>query len=126
MTDALIVVGEQSFPIHTFVLAARSSVFQVMFAADMSESRCGVVEIDDVEPDVFRQFLRFVYTGQLDGPLSSALASVAHKYGVKTLEDLCGADARLEEFRPCFSEEDDAISSVFSVCPLDPMKNARR
>lgn len=126
MTDALIVVGEQSFSVHKFMLAARSRVFQAMFESDMSESRTGIVEIDDVEPDIFRQFLRFVYTGQLDGPLSPALRYVAHKYDVSTLEALCEACVGFEGLHSHLSEEDDVVSSVLLMCPLNPTKSSGR
>ena len=91
-TDVLFKVGDRSFFAHKFILAARSPVLAAMFHADMIESRTGTVEIDDVDPDIFRQFLRFVYTGQVDGPLGKDLKRVADKYDVKTLLALCKAE----------------------------------
>ena len=96
-TDILFKVGDRSFWAHKFILAARSPVLAAMFHADMIESRTGTVEIDDVDPDIFRQFLRFVYTGQVNGPFSKELKRVADKYDVKTLMSLCKAAAEVPQ-----------------------------
>ena len=90
-TDVQLVVGERVFPVHKVILAARSPVFNAMFSNAMTESKSGIVNITDVDPDVLEQFLRFMYTGELhqSAPCSNRLAAVADKYQVETLQDLC-------------------------------------
>ena len=89
LTDVLFHVGDVAFPVHKFVLSARSPVFQVMFESNMIESRTGRVQIVDAEPEIFKQFLYFIYTGQLMKPASQELGVVADKYDVETLTSLC-------------------------------------
>ena len=84
-------MGGKSFHVHKFILAARSLVFRAMLAADMIESKNGYVTIDDADAEIFRQFLYFLYTGQLDGPASPELGIVADNYDVKTLSAICKA-----------------------------------
>ena len=88
-TDFVFQVFASFFPIHKFILAARSPVFRAMFESDMIESRTGRVQIVDVEPEIFRQLLQFLYTGMLDKPVSKELGDAAEKYQVETLTSLC-------------------------------------
>ena len=89
LTDVVFQVGDSTFPAHKFVMVARSSVFRAMFEADMKEARTGRVQIVDATPDIFEQFLQFLYTGQLAKPASKHLGYLAEKYDVKTLSSLC-------------------------------------
>ena len=43
---------------------ARSLVFHAMFEHEMEERKLGRVEITDVDHEVMREMLRFVYTGK--------------------------------------------------------------
>nr|CAB3482450.1 unnamed protein product [Digitaria exilis] len=52
---------------HKVILAARSPVFKALFFGLMSEKREGHVTIQDMEPDVFKALLRFVYAGSVHG-----------------------------------------------------------
>ena len=89
--DVELVVSGVSFKAHRAILAARSPVFAAMFASTMSESVTGRVDIPDVSPETFAQFLQFIYTGRLDTPCfaNEQLGSCADKYNIKTLIDLC-------------------------------------
>ena len=89
LTEVVFQVGDSTFPAHKFVLAARSPVFRAMFEADMKEARTGRVNIVDAAPDIFEQFLQFLYTGKLIKPASKQLGYVAEKYEVRTLSSLC-------------------------------------
>lgn len=51
------------FQAHKAVLAARSMVFAAMFEHAMEESKHNRVEITDVDHEVLREMLRFIYTG---------------------------------------------------------------
>ena len=91
--DIEFIVSGVVFKAHRAIVCARSTVFAAMFASGMRESKTGRVEINDASPETFADFLKFVYTGQLD-TLSFAnrqLGYCADKYQVKTLSDLCSA-----------------------------------
>lgn len=46
------------------LLAARSPVFQAMFEHEMEERKHNRVDITDVDHEVLREMLRFIYTGK--------------------------------------------------------------
>jgi len=51
---------------HSQVLAARSEVFERQFFGGLQESVSKEVLIEDVEPKVFKGFLKFLYTDELE------------------------------------------------------------
>ena len=92
-SDLKLRCGDQDFPCHKFMLASRSDVFCAMFAHDMKENQLGVVQLDDTEPQVVKQFLAFIYTDHFDDTsfaTVSRLLPLAEKYNVKRLCSLCG------------------------------------
>jgi len=50
--------------IHFFLLAARSDVFAAMFEHEMEERKLNRVAITDVDHEVLKEMLRFIYTGK--------------------------------------------------------------
>ena len=46
------------------IISARSMVFNAMFAHEMEESKQNRVDITDVDHEVMREMLRFIYTGK--------------------------------------------------------------
>jgi len=90
LTDVEYLVGEEAFGAHRSLLSARSPVFAAMFASGMKEAETGQVRIEDVDPTTFQLFLKFLYTGMFE-PSSKGreLFTVADKYGVETLMELC-------------------------------------
>ena len=93
-TDVEFVVRRCNFSAHKFVLAARSPVFAAMLTSGMSESISNRIKIDDVAPTTFKQFLKFLYTGEYTTEACSphkiqALFQVADKYQVDTLKQIC-------------------------------------
>jgi hypothetical protein len=63
-SDVTLVVEGQEIFAHRLILAARSPVFAAMFSHKMVESRENVVRLEDISEPVFRQLLKFMYTGQ--------------------------------------------------------------
>jgi len=51
---------------HKLILTTRSSYFRAMLSTGMVESKTGRVYIDHCRPSVFKQLLRFLYTGTCD------------------------------------------------------------
>ncbi len=75
------------FSAHKFILAARSTVFAAIFSKNM-ESQSSLAE--PVDSNTMEQFLKFIYTGQLVGLISSSdLGQLATKYQISTLQRLC-------------------------------------
>lgn len=101
LTDVELRVGNRSFQAHRAILSARSSVFNAMFSHDTSESQTGLVNITDLNPEVFQDFLVFLYTGRLSTSEKMAdLWVAADKYDVKTLEritEIARARPRIED-----------------------------
>ena len=98
LSDFTVVVGDgdkeeqqqQQIPVHRERLAACSPVFAAMFRhKDTKEVQESQVVITDVHPDVFKDFLQFVYTGVK--PKCASLTT-----GLLTL-----ADKVLLDFRFC-------------------------
>ncbi|CAN6318459.1 unnamed protein product [Urochloa humidicola] len=64
--DVIFDVGGQTFAAHRCVLAARSPVFNAELFGTMKESdTAGVIRVDDMEAQVFKALLYFVYTDSL-------------------------------------------------------------
>jgi speckle-type POZ protein len=78
---------------HVVILTARSSVFAAMFKCDMEESKTRKVVIEDIEPEVFRQLLHYLYTGTCPllemKSITRDLYVAADKYDVETLKKEC-------------------------------------
>ncbi|CAL4941919.1 unnamed protein product [Urochloa decumbens] len=100
--DVVFEVGGQTLMAHRCVLAARSPVFNVELFGKMKESVCaGVICIDDMEAQVFKALLTFIYTDSLptmtnkegeeeDGDvMAQHLLVAADRYDIKRLKLIC-------------------------------------
>ena len=92
--DIVIDVKGQKFEAHKVVLASRSPVFLAMFQNDLMEKKTNTVKIEDIEPVVFEEVLRFIYTDEVNKmeDMAPNLLAVADKYMLDLLK------ARCEEF----------------------------
>ncbi|XP_051230365.1 BTB/POZ and MATH domain-containing protein 3-like [Lolium perenne] len=71
--DVTFQVGERRFYAHRAVLAARSSVFKAGLLGAMKENSAGsIIEIRDMEADVFKSLLNFIYTDSVPHALQIA------------------------------------------------------
>ena len=67
-SDVTLVFGGKEIPAHRAILAARSSVFAMMFKyGDSKEVQEARVEITDLDADVAHELLRYIYTGEVAG-----------------------------------------------------------
>ena len=95
----LVIVPKESgsmpveFPTHKVILAARSPVFAKMFEHKMQESATNKVKIDDIKPNVLKEMLTYIYTGQAPGigdkNMAYDLFYAADKYQLSHLKLLC-------------------------------------
>ncbi|KAF6991985.1 hypothetical protein CFC21_009024 [Triticum aestivum] len=62
--DVMFEVGHETFAVHRCVLASRSAVFMAELFGPMKEgiATAGAIQIQDMEPNVFKALLSFVYT----------------------------------------------------------------
>lgn len=90
-SDTKLIVGNKEFKVHKCILAARSPVFSAMFECNMKEKIENSVEITDVEPDLMKEVLRFIYTGKVNRMenMEKDLFRVADKYDLNRLKMLC-------------------------------------
>lgn len=90
-SDVKIIVGNKEFPAHKSILAARSRVFSAMFAHNMKEHLENTVTINDVDPDVMSEVLRFIYTGKASKleSMGKDIFTVADKYVLDGLKVIC-------------------------------------
>ena len=86
-SDIIVNVRVREFKAHKTILATRSSYFAAMFDHPTKENfdhRSNQIEIDDIEPDVFREILRFIYTGRASETamekICLGILAVADKY----------------------------------------------
>lgn len=92
-SDVTLVVGGARFEVHRAILGSRSPVFEAMFEHEMAEKQAGVVVVTDMEEDVMRELLRFLYTGtapNLDR-LADELLAAADRYQCERLKTMCEA-----------------------------------
>ncbi len=87
--------GPQQIGAHANILAARSPVFSAMFQHDMKEAKTGQVTVEDIQPDIFRQLLQYIYSGRICQPLTETTAQplfvAADKYDIEDLRKECVA-----------------------------------
>ena len=94
--------NKQTIPAHKYVLAISSPMFFAMFYGDLAEKR-ETVDIIDCDPDVFLQFLRYLYyddTNFRDVNSAIQVWCTADKYDVPSLAKECVnfIDASMDPF----------------------------
>ncbi|CAL5007477.1 unnamed protein product [Urochloa decumbens] len=97
--DVAFSVGGETFSAHKAVLAMRSPVFKAELFGRMRESKEQLVTIEEMQPDVFRSLLHFIYTDSLPGmddpegdvnkDMIHHLLVAADRYAVDRLKLVC-------------------------------------
>ena len=91
-SDIVFYVRGRQFPAHKVVLAARSPILLSMFEEQQAPSRNNQrIEVKEIEPDVFQQALKYIYTGQVDHleTMAAPLLAIADKYALANLKSIC-------------------------------------
>ncbi|XP_043287597.1 BTB and MATH domain-containing protein 43-like [Venturia canescens] len=91
LSDVTFVFDDKELLAHKAVLAVRSEVFEAMFLSDMKEKDTSRVEIVDTKAKIFEEFLKYLYTGELNDlkNKSEEILLLADKYQVCELKDMC-------------------------------------
>jgi speckle-type POZ protein len=92
-SDIAFNVRGRQFKAHKNILAARSNIFAAMFDHPIKENLTNQIEVEDVEPDVFQEMLRFIYTGKVSESTMQKMPfevfAVADKYLLNQLKMEC-------------------------------------
>ena len=62
--DVTLTCNSREFQCHKAILTARSPVLAAMFEHEMKERQLNLVQIEDMDPEVMADMLRFIYTGK--------------------------------------------------------------
>jgi len=92
LRDVTLTFGDKELRAHKDILGARSTVFSAMFEHESNrEVQEGRVCITDVEFEVFREMLRFIYTGRVEmmHEWADRLLAAADKYDLSDLKAQC-------------------------------------
>lgn len=83
--------GKKSLLAHRAIIAARSDVFLSMLTHDTKEKQEGVIRLKDTRSDVFKSFLKYLYTNEIDNieQFAMDLVMLAEKYNVPCLKIKC-------------------------------------
>ncbi|XP_046657434.1 uncharacterized protein LOC124350679 isoform X1 [Daphnia pulicaria] len=83
----------KSIGAHILILSIGSPVFSAMFQSGLLESQTREVTITDIELEIFRQLLDYLYTGSApklaDESITKLLFEAADKYSVENLKSDC-------------------------------------
>ena len=67
LSDMEVHVGGTIFPAHKVVLATGSPVLQAMLQSEgFIENKTNILQIDDLEPPIVKEMLRFLYTDRVE------------------------------------------------------------
>ena len=93
LTDVTFNIRGRKFSAHKAILAMRSPVLSAMFHHPIKEALSSKVNVDDIDPDVFQEVLRFIYTGKTQSTAMDKMApgilAAADKYLLKDLKSWC-------------------------------------
>uniref|UniRef100_A0A0E0ASE6 BTB domain-containing protein n=1 Tax=Oryza glumipatula TaxID=40148 RepID=A0A0E0ASE6_9ORYZ len=97
--DVSFIVGGEIFEAHKIVLAMRSPVLKAELCGEMREARMARITIKEMQPEVFRALLHFIYTdslpnmGNLQGghkiEMIRHLLVAADRYAMDRLKLIC-------------------------------------
>jgi len=90
-SDIVLVCQGEEIKAHRFILCARSPVFSAMLQNNMLESVNREVKIDDVDKDVLKEMLRYMYKVEIGDGFTKfqELLVLADKYDVGQLVKYC-------------------------------------
>ncbi|GFU79736.1 TD and POZ domain-containing protein 3 [Trichonephila clavipes] len=92
LSDVTLRTASETFNAHKTILSARSPVFLAMFTTDMKESMQDYVDVSDLDNDIVRRMLLYMYTNNLEDlhwESAFKLYPAANKYQIVALKKKC-------------------------------------
>ncbi|KAG8201251.1 hypothetical protein JTE90_019889 [Oedothorax gibbosus] len=92
LTDIVLKCAGEELHVHKCILAARSPVFAAMFRNDMNEAQSNSVDITDIDSEILRKVVRYIYSGQIynfTDAMAEDLLYAADKYQLDLLKEIC-------------------------------------
>ncbi|XP_014221650.1 speckle-type POZ protein-like [Trichogramma pretiosum] len=75
---------------HRCILMARSTYFASLLKDDTQEDEPNIIEVTDIKPRVFKEVIRFIYTGRVehDGSMAKDLMAAGEILGIDGLKSI--------------------------------------
>jgi len=94
MADVTFILNNEKIGAHSAIVVSASPVICAMLEnGNFEEGRTKTVKIEDIEPAVFKEMLRYLYTGRApkldEAAMTEPLLLAADKYQIEALKDLC-------------------------------------
>ena len=93
LADIQFHINDTILPAHSLIVSGACPVLAAMIFNNFQEESTRIITITDASLEVFKQFLRYLYTGNiLDGEkevMAADLFVLADKYGVESLKEEC-------------------------------------
>lgn len=91
LCDVTIQIQRERFPCHKIVLSAASKYFEAMFSSGMKEAKADEIVLEDIDADVFRDILGFIYCDEnvIKTENVEALLHSACRFQIIPLKDKC-------------------------------------
>lgn len=78
---------------HFFVLAAKNKIFRAMVLNNTIEKQTGIIKIEDCDAEVFKIFLKYLYTDEVPmEDISLDLLKISDRYLDDSLKKKCGEE----------------------------------
>lgn len=91
-SDMIFIVKKEEIPGHKQILSTRNKTMANMLTREKLESCDYKVKIDDIEPNIFKLFLKYLYCKKIhikDDNEAQQISAVAKKYSAKELLQIC-------------------------------------
>ncbi|KAL6659092.1 hypothetical protein ACP70R_003132 [Stipagrostis hirtigluma subsp. patula] len=126
--DVTFKVKDELFSAHKIVLAMRSPVFDAELYGPLGDSTRKCITVDDMQPDVFRALLQFIYTDSMPAmddldagdrrEMIKHLLVAADRYAMERLKLIC-------ESMLCETLDVENVATTFSLADQHHCKNLR-
>ncbi|KAF8771271.1 Speckle-type POZ protein B like protein [Argiope bruennichi] len=107
LCDVELKTSTSAFPAHKVILSASSSVFEAKLLNEDEEKESDYIEIEDLEDDVVKQMLGYIYTSNVEDltwESASKLYEAGNKYAIVDLKSLCSSYVK-DNLSPCNASE---------------------
>ncbi|CAO4367638.1 unnamed protein product [Caenorhabditis nigoni] len=89
-SDVVLMIGDQKFYVAKLLLTFHSTYFKSLFSGNFSESQKSEIELKDIDPENFQDFLEIIYGVSLvDDDTVSEILSLSDYFDAKTAIKRC-------------------------------------